>query len=365
MVFSFSIFAAPSGVTVDRQDVDFPIALSASSGASASVSASSYGFKVSLKVNDEKPAADEWPVSAGRAELEICKDKSVDRLVYDLNRRVPRPKYVPGPGWHLRHRNYDPPRLSGKPTASPGRNELFLSEAASAVFRSGDDGGWQLTFEIPWWWYGGAPASARWRLKLSLNDKVLWSGSVSWPKMWRTKEDGLTQDEILLQAELQNHDVHARYIRVRDQSLFRFKSSYEERHYGFVDSPEYFAAGSLASDTFFLDKFLNPLFEKNRNLEEVVVSSGKDVASKFFSSPPAVRRQISERLDALRYVRREIDEMRRDYLLDMLLGRESKATAVRETSAPAVQEKTQDSSDMLMLEDNDSGLNFDLDEDFF
>ncbi len=216
------------------------------------------------------------------------------------------------------------------------------------IQKSGDGKCWYLSAYFRWYSFGlelpffpKTPRGTRWRFKLirraADGSRYVWGaderpfagyGFIKWP--------GFPQDfRTIAYKQWISTGARGPMVRATDAAREYWGVSPAEACYGFHVSPEpTFQPREAASDTLFLSACHAPFFAKNnRMLDALVFTSEKGHAPAFDWPMEEKDRFFKTQTVRLYTVKPEIDEMRRRYVLDRLLGREVAPPQASKTSA--------------------------------
>ncbi len=268
-------------------------------------------------------------------------------LTYRMNPDPPRPRMVPFPmeeraGTSTRSR-YVPPRLVEE-TMTPLDRDCWkrLASVAKTDFFMRPSGGWVAAFFFPWEAFHGRPllsatGPVTWRLRVV---RTLPNGTqTTWgaPAM-RAGGAGLLEwrraSKDLLAAMLRQSLGSRRFTEVYDSAWdirFSWQGSSRDRYFfygrlpdgsiGFWPEPETFEMGNRASDDLFMAACLTPWLDDLSKLGAVLLPDDKTKQVLVWNLAEARRAAILAQADRIRFMAYDLAILRRDYLLNRLLGR--------------------------------------------
>ena len=211
-----------------------------------------------------------------------------------------------------------------------------------AIHKAPKGKGWYTSIYINWSSLGlelpffpKTARGTRWRMKLIRHaadgSRYVWGaderpyagyGLVKWPAFPAGFRSGAYKQWIVF-------GLRSPAASATEQSLEYWRVSPLEAYYKFLEpKEETFQPREPASDTLFLQSFLQPYFAANEKMLAAFVYTGeKGFAPAFNRSQEDKDRFFSTQLHRLYSIRGDVDEMRRRYVLDRLLGREVKPPA--------------------------------------
>jgi hypothetical protein len=218
------------------------------------------------------------------------------------------------------------------------------------------EGGFYTTFFFAWgsfaeWLPAAERKGVEWRIKIvrttPSDAQFVWGenphlyagyGTLRWP---------ILRDDFLFHLYRQwlTTGYGNEYVDAKNRLHGLWTVAAREHDYGFLAVPEAtFEPRNKTSDHLFYKTALVPLIRKNHKLAEAI--SKPKLSTKPFavlSMPEPVRKLVFAELPRLRTFRHEVDALRRDFLLNCLLGRTPPLPPEPETKEPDVIEANWDS----------------------
>ena len=210
------------------------------------------------------------------------------------------------------------------------------------IQKGGDGDTWYVSAYFRWYSFGVElpffPKTARgtrWRFKLirraADGSRYVWGaderpyagyGSIKWPSF--------PQDfRAIVYKQWISTGARGPMARATDAAREYWSVSPAESCYGFLSPAERtFQPREAASDTLFLKTCLEPFFAKNQKILDALVFTPEKGHAPAYDWPMEEKDRFFKTQTARLYsVKSDIDEMRRRYVLDRLLGREVKPPA--------------------------------------
>ncbi len=219
-----------------------------------------------------------------------------------------------------------------------------------------------VPLELPF--FPKTPRGLRWRLKVirraTDGSRYVWGaderpfagyGFLKWPAMPPGFRSGSFRQCII--AGLSSPAIGA-----TEETVDYWRVSPNEASYGFLaPKAETFQPREAASDTLFKKSFLDPFVASNEKMLSALSYSSEKGAKAFGWPQDEKDRFLTTQLGRLYTFREDVDEMRRRYVLERLLGREVKPPAPK--SDKKTKPTTPDPADIDSVGTEASGLELD------
>ncbi len=266
----------------------------------------------------------------------------------------------------------------------PDRTRPYMTEDALAggyaptgpvghefAIQKGRGGAWYVSAFFRWPAFGletpffrTNPRGIRWRFKVirraADGSRYVWGaverpyagyGFIKWPSFSQGLRSGIYRQWIIAGARQPAADA-------TDSEREYWRVSPMETAYGFLTPSEpTFQPREAASDTLFRQALLDPFFASNEKMLSALSYSSEKGAVAFGWPANEKDRFFTTQIGRVYSVKADIDEMRRRYVLDRLLGREVKPPAPKKPAKPKA--TAPDVSDLDSLGDDLPALELD------